>query len=379
MAATRVAVQGARARRVYAALSQYHGPFSTLSGVAGSSRRSRPARTAGDSAPVEVALAAGARGAGRRAHSSESWQGPSAGSNGPAPCERQPPVDAGAACGRALLQPQPHDKAETVAQLWRALSGGALLHRSPSDAARLEIPARPARPATPELHTPRSMPQRPKGESPAAWLLHGVAHIEVNAIDLYADTCARWYGDPELPDAMFVDLVQIAADEGRHFGYLREHLRSAHGIDYGDLPAHDGLWEHAEATADNLLDRLAIVPLVQEARALDSAPRLTHKLKSCGDAKGAAIVARICEEETAHVRAGVRWFKWLCDRRLGGVDPAETFQQCCRRVLEFPLPQPFDDAARELADLPQEWYTPVSTRVPREVSRVGKRWQGGAG
>ena len=136
-------------------------------------------------------------------------------------------------------------------------------------------------------------------------LIHALAHIELNAIDLAWDIIARFH-DNRLPRAFYDDWVGVAAEEAEHFALLADRL-AALGAAYGDLPAHDGLWEAAAATAHDLLARLAIVPLVLEARGLDVTPEMILRLERADDTASAAILGRIYQDEIGHVAVGMRW------------------------------------------------------------------------
>ncbi len=232
-----------------------------------------------------------------------------------------------------------------------------------------EPPARPARPARPELRPPRQMPRRRTGKSLAGRqaLYHAIAHIELNAIDLAWDIIARFtapqftapqFTAPQFtaenpPRRFYDDWVKVADDEARHFALLEQRL-AALGTDYGALPAHDGLWQAAEATAHDLLARLAVVPLVLEARGLDVTPGLIEKLNAAGDAEGAATLEVIYREEIAHVAAGKRWFDWLCGRR--GLVPEVAWRELVARHFKGVLKPPFNAEARLAAGLPAEFY-----------------------
>jgi uncharacterized ferritin-like protein (DUF455 family) len=215
-------------------------------------------------------------------------------------------------------------------------------------------PPRPARPGSPVLSPPRDMPRRRNFGSAAGRvaLLHALAHIELNAIDLAWDIIARFH-DPGLPYAFYDDWVCVAAEEAEHFALLADRL-AALGAAYGELPAHDGLWEAAAATAHDLLARLAIVPLVLEARGLDVTPEMTLRLERAGDEASAAILRRIYDDEIGHVAVGVRWFEQLCRQR--GLDPEAVFHDKVRRHFTGALKPPFNRKARDAAGLPQRWY-----------------------
>jgi uncharacterized ferritin-like protein (DUF455 family) len=222
-------------------------------------------------------------------------------------------------------------------------------------------PPRPARPAHPALCPPRDMPRRRNFGSQAGRiaLLHALAHIELNAIDLAWDIIARFH-DNGLPRAFYDDWVGVAAEEAEHFALLADRL-GALGAAYGELPAHDGLWEAAAATAHDLLARLAIVPLVLEARGLDVTPEMIARLERAGDAPSAAILNRIYQDEIRHVAVGMRWFERLC--RGHGLDPQAVFQERVRRYFSGRLKPPFNRQAREAAGLPHRWFEMLSVEA----------------
>ncbi len=193
-------------------------------------------------------------------------------------------------------------------------------------------PPRPARPERPSLRPPKEMAKRRAFGSQAGRiaLLHALAHIELNAIDLAWDLVARFAGE-KLPRAFFDDWVEVAAEEACHFELLVGRLTEL-GAGYGDLPAHDGLWEAAAATADDLLARLAVVPLVLEARGLDVTPEMAARLERVGDAKSAAILHHIYRDEIGHVATGLRWFDRLCQAR--GLNPGGGLSAACPALLQ---------------------------------------------
>ncbi len=203
------------------------------------------------------------------------------------------------------------------------------------------------------------MPRRRAGGSAAGRiaLLHALAHIELNAVDLAWDIVARFAG-ADLPRAFHDDWVGVAAQEAQHFALIEARL-GALGAAYGDLAAHDGLWEAAQATAHDLLARLAVVPLVLEARGLDVTPAMIERLDRLGDAESAAILRVIYDEEIAHVAAGQRWFRWLCERR--GLAPAATYQHEVRRHFKGLLKPPFNRAGRSAAGLDADWYESLAS------------------
>jgi uncharacterized ferritin-like protein (DUF455 family) len=222
----------------------------------------------------------------------------------------------------------------------------------------VEPPARPARPERPELCPPRDMPRRRNFGSHAgrSALLHALTHIELNAIDLAWDIVARFAG-MGLPREFFDDWVGVAAEEAGHFLLLSARL-AEFGMRYGDLPAHDGLWEAAAATAGDLLARLAVVPLVLKARGLDVTPEMAARLERAGDPRSAAILRHIYEQEIGHVAIGRRWFDRLC--RDYALSPEEVFHDRVRRFFKGELKTPFNHAARAAAGLPAHYYEPLA-------------------
>ncbi len=232
-----------------------------------------------------------------------------------------------------------------------------------------EPPARPARPTAPELRPPREMPRRRIGPGPGGGpnsgvagrqaLYHALAHIELNAIDLAWDIIARFTAEA-CPRAFYDDWVRVADDEARHFALLERRL-AALDIDYGALPAHDGLWQAAQATAHDLLARLAVVPLVLEARGLDVTPGLIAKLAAAGDAEGRAALETIYRDEIVHVAAGKRWFDWLCARR--GRAPEAAWRELVARHFKGVVKPPFNTEARREAGLQPGFYEPLAPEV----------------
>jgi uncharacterized ferritin-like protein (DUF455 family) len=188
-------------------------------------------------------------------------------------------------------------------------------------------------------------------------LLHALAHIELNAIDLAWDLVARFSGEP-LPRAFFDDWVGVASEEALHFELLTRRLADF-GARYGDLPAHEGLWKSAEATADDLLARLAVVTLVLEARGLDVTPEMDTQLERLGDLQSAAVLRRIYRDEIGHVAAGVRWFDEVCCAR--GLSAPEVFRDRVRRYFTGELKPPFNHDARSAAGFPAHYYEPLSS------------------
>jgi len=223
-------------------------------------------------------------------------------------------------------------------------------------------PDRPARPARPECVAPGKVPRRrlnsPEGR---AALLHAIAHIEFNAIDLAFDMVVRFGLDPAIADAARHDFIDdwigVGDDEARHFGMVADRLEAL-GSHYGELPAHNGLWDSAEATSALLPARLAVAPLVLEARGLDVTPGMIDRLISAGDRESAGILTVIYNEEIGHVAAGARWFRHVCAR--SGEDPATRFKALVSLYFRGNLKPPFNAQARLQADLPPDFYLPLA-------------------
>lgn len=219
-------------------------------------------------------------------------------------------------------------------------------------------PERPARPARPQLLLPRDMPKRRAGGTLAnrIALLHAVAHIELNAIDLAWDMVARFaHEDP--PRSFFDDWVRVGDDEARHFLMLSDRLEAL-GAAYGDLPAHDGLWQAAVETAHDIKARLAIVPLILEARGLDVTPAMIERFRKYADEESAAALTVIFNDEISHVAAGKRWLDHFCAREK--IDPRDTFQSLVRRHFRGDVKPPFNEPARSAADFPADFYAPLA-------------------
>jgi len=214
-------------------------------------------------------------------------------------------------------------------------------------------PDRPARPAKPELCSPTLMPKRSSGPGKRRTaLIHAIAHIELNAIDLAWDIVARYVGE-EWPRAFFDDWLQVAVDEAKHFEMLVTRL---HELDaaYGDMAAHDGLWEAAQKTRFDILERLSLVPMVLEARGLDTTPATVERLTRNGDEATAAILTTIADDEINHVAAGVRWFEYVCQKRQ--LEATSTFKEVLGKNFKGHLKPPFNYAARDLAKMNRNYY-----------------------
>jgi uncharacterized ferritin-like protein (DUF455 family) len=218
-------------------------------------------------------------------------------------------------------------------------------------------PLCPARPAKPELLDPRDVPRRRPGSPEGRIaLLHAVAHIELNAVDLHWDIIARFSGQP-MPIGFYDDWVKSADEEAKHFNLICDCLEAL-GSHYGALPAHRGMWRAAEDTAGDLHGRLAVVPMVLEARGLDVTPGMIEVFRKAGDTGAVAALEVIYAEEVAHVAYGSKWFNWLCGR--DGTDPKEVFHTLVRRYFHGPLKPPFNEAKRADAGLPPDFYWPLA-------------------
>ena len=241
----------------------------------------------------------------------------------------------------ALAECDPVAKCRRVDAVWDSVSDDDRFE----DNCRLDSePAEPppaGRPARPVLVAPAELPRRGLG-SPAGRvaLLHAVAHIEFNAINLALDAAIRFAG---MPAEFYRDWLSVASDEARHFRLLETRL---HELDstYGDLPAHNGLWEMAEKTAHDPLVRMALVPRVLEARGLDVTPGMIEKLRNAGDNASVGCLEVILEEEVRHVAIGSRWFRHLCQQR--GLDSEATFHSLLREYFSGGLRGPFNHPAR---------------------------------
>ena len=241
------------------------------------------------------------------------------------------------------------------AATWRAARAAG----TPLPIGQATPPAQPARPAKPDLLDPRDVPRRRPGSAQGRIaLLHAIAHIELNAVDLHWDIIARFTDQP-MPLGFYDDWVQAADDEAKHFNLLCDCLESL-GSHYGALPAHAFMWQAAEDTATDLLGRLAVVPMVLEARGLDVTPGMIDLFAKAGEAQALAALNIIYREEVAHVAYGSKWFNWLCGR--AGEDPKEVFHTLVRRYFHGTLKPPFNEEKRAEAGLPPDFYWPLVER-----------------
>jgi uncharacterized ferritin-like protein (DUF455 family) len=256
-----------------------------------------------------------------------------------------------AAIRETLLESEPRAKVMQTRALVRSWRKGRLAFAF--DAA---MPDHPGRPPRPELLSPGAMPRRRKGGSErgriALW--HALAHIEFVAIDLALDMAGRF--GAEMGEAFVSDFLTVAADEAMHFALIERHL-TAMGSHYGALPAHAGLWEAAQGTAHDVAARLAVVPMVLEARALDVTPATLERVRDAGDSRGAKILSRILDDEIVHVRYGSTYFVAIAKCR--GESPESLWKSLVARHFAGAIKPPFNDSARLQAGLPRSFYAGV--------------------
>lgn len=223
-----------------------------------------------------------------------------------------------------------------------------------------DMPERPGRPPNPTLLAPRDMPKRSlTGKAGRLALIHSLAHIELNAVDLTWDLIGR-FAYVRLPRSYYDDWVRVGLEEAKHFAMLQDRL-SRLDATYGDLPAHDGLWQAAQDTGHDLAARLAIIPLVLEARGLDITPPMIEKARQIGDEDTAKCLDIIYRDEKNHVAFGAKWFRFLCDRQ--GIRAEPAFHAYVRRHFRGALKPPFNDRARSEAGLTPGFYKPLAPLV----------------
>ncbi len=264
---------------------------------------------------------------------------------------------------QALLECDPVKKQQQVIALRQSMASD----RSPHPPTHLASPPRPipipGRPARPLLVPPRAVPRRrlhtQKGR---AALIHAVAHIEFNAINLALDALYRFQ---QMPAAYYQDWLNVAYQEATHFALLTNRLNQL-GYEYGDFEAHDGLWEMAVLTAHDPLVRMALVPRVLEARGLDVTPTMIERFHAIGDGDTAAILQTILDDEIGHVAIGSRWFQYLCEQR--GVDPEITFLQLINQYYPRQVRLPLNTVARFQAGFTEtelQRLTEIASSLPK--------------
>ncbi|MBQ2262255.1 MAG: ferritin-like domain-containing protein [Loktanella sp.] len=218
-------------------------------------------------------------------------------------------------------------------------------------------PLHPARPPLPELLAPRDVPQRKSGTAAGRLaLLHAVAHIELNAVDLHWDIIAR-FTDVKMPLGFCDDWVKSADEESKHFNLMCDCLEAA-GSHYGAMPAHAGMWRAATDTADDLMGRLAVVPMVLEARGLDVTPGMIAIFEKAGQQDAVDALRIIYAEEVHHVAYGSKWFHFLCGRH--DLDPVGVFHDLVQRYFHGALKPPFNEEKRAEAGIPPDFYWPLA-------------------
>lgn len=255
----------------------------------------------------------------------------------------------------AILSADLDQKTELAQETARRWHARRLSLRSPLDP---ELPERPGRPEKPLLVPPKATEKRSLHTLPGRIaMLHALAHIELNAVDLALDIVARFASEP-VPHSFFDGWMRVAFEEAKHFRMVRERMQAL-GADYGDMPAHDGLWQAAHSTRNDLTARLAVVPLILEARGLDVTPSLQEKMRETGDIDSADVLKVIYEDEKGHVAVGAKWFRFLCARERK--DPAATFKQLVRANFRGALKAPFNDVARAEAGLTPSFYRSLTS------------------
>lgn len=221
------------------------------------------------------------------------------------------------------------------------------------------LPLMAGRPQKPELVSPAKLKHRSVNtEHGRAVLLHALAHIEFNAINLALDIVWRF---PSMPKPFYRDWLKVAREEAYHFQLLQARLRS-HGHAYGDFPAHNGLWEMATKTAPDLLARLALVPRTLEARGLDASPAIRDKLAQAGDHDSAAALDIILRDEIGHVAIGNHWYRFVCQQR--DLDPIDTYDALAAKYNAPRLRGPFNLSARKQAGFVDEELARLQSVVP---------------
>jgi uncharacterized ferritin-like protein (DUF455 family) len=277
------------------------------------------------------------------------------------------PGTIGEAAHAVLTAADPSAKVRAARAAARAWRQGRLAHRFET-----VMPARPARPDRPELLPAARMPRRGRGGSERGRIamLHALAHIEFGAIDLAFDMIGRFGGS--FPPSFIDDWVRVGADEAMHFALLDRRLRAL-GSGYGALPAHDGLWEAAGETAGDVLARLAVVPMVLEARGLDVTPATAARFERAGDTRSAAVLWRIYRDEIRHVGIGTRWFKIAALER--GFEPVSHWRWLIKNNFSGALKAPFNDSARDEAGLSRDFYIGLAAQHdvqhPQAITSAG--------
>ncbi|WP_425090533.1 ferritin-like domain-containing protein [Tropicimonas sp. S265A] len=265
-----------------------------------------------------------------------------------------------AGCADAVLRTPDGREKTALSRACAAKWFATRANNAPMEIGTASPPDMPARPDRPELLSPRDVPRRRPGtpEGRIA-LLHAVAHIELNAVDLHWDIIAR-FTDTPMPVGYYDDWVKAADEESKHFNLMCDCLEAA-GSFYGALPAHAGMWRAAEDTAQDLLGRLAVVPMVLEARGLDVTPGMIAIFEKANEDQSAEALKVIYGEEVGHVAYGAKWFHFLCGR--ADIDPKDAFHTLVRRYFHATLKPPFNEEKRAEAGLPPDFYWPLTDPV----------------
>ena len=262
------------------------------------------------------------------------------------------------AAARSLALADPVEKCRETRKWiasWRANGASVTLMGDREDPGLSDRPGRLDRPV---LVSPNDVPKRKITGAPEGRraLLHAIAHIELNAVNLALDVAVR-YWDVPMPDEFFREWIGVADDEAKHFLLLNDRLQALDGS-YGDLPAHNGLWESAIATKGDILARLAVVPMVLEARGLDVTPMMIEKFTQVGDLETVEALKIIYEDEIGHVAVGRRWFEHVADER--GLDHETTWHELVRTHFHGQVKRPFNKPARSEAGMRPEYYEPLA-------------------
>ncbi|WP_130390537.1 ferritin-like domain-containing protein [Cupriavidus agavae] len=241
-------------------------------------------------------------------------------------------------------------KAAAARRLYASLGDGQTVV-DPDDAIVADpAVALPGRPARPELVPPQAVARRRSIHTTAgrANMIHALCHIEFNAINLALDAVWRFRG---MPADYYRDWLRVADEEAYHFTLLADHLQTL-GASYGDLPAHNSLWEMTDKTSGDVLARMALVPRTLEARGLDASPPVRARLAEAGDAAAAAIIDIILRDEVGHVAIGNHWYRWLCSQR--GLEPVATYAALAEQYKAPKLRGPFNLEARRAAGFDED-------------------------
>lgn len=244
------------------------------------------------------------------------------------------------------------------AATWRAARAAG----TPIEIGTTKPPSRPARPDKPALLRPQDVPRRKTGSPEGRIaLLHAVAHIELNAIDLHWDIIPR-FAHIAMPIGYYDDWIKSADEESKHFNLMCDCLEAA-GSHYGALDAHAGMWQAAVDTADDFMGRLAVVPMVLEARGLDVTPNMIRIFENAKAKDAVAALKIIYAEEVHHVSYGAKWFNYLCGKH--DLDPTPTFHGLVKRYFHGSLKPPFNEEKRAEAGIPPDFYWPLADENPR--------------